>query len=349
MKGRSMEAARRGFVTTLAAALAGCGRRAPSLPRSLRIDGKLLDRRFPALADRAAPAQFNLGVMSLRRDQTWYWNLDKRFPMESVFKAPLAAAALAEVDAGRLKLGEPITLTAQDLSPPFSAINEAWAWPPEGHSLTLTAGKLISLAVRFSDNTAADVIMKRIGGPGAVTAWLQAKEILDMRVDRYERELQQEIEAMASFRPEWKDQPKWLAARDTVAAADRQKAMDAFLADPRDTTTAPAALNFLAKLNDGQLLSPASTRLLLALMATSPTGANRLRAGLPPGARLAHKTGSSGTDLGFTPATNDIGIVTLADGRQFAAAAFLAGSTATLAERDRLFADAARLMVRAFG
>jgi beta-lactamase class A len=84
-------------------------------------------------------------------------------------------------------------------------------------------------------------------------------------------------------------------------------------------------------------------------MATSPTGANRLRAGLPPGARLAHKTGSSGTDLGFTPATNDIGIVTLADGRQFAAAAFLAGSTATLAARDKLFADAARLMVQAFG
>ncbi|MEO8927348.1 MAG: serine hydrolase, partial [Caulobacteraceae bacterium] len=72
-------------------------------------------------------------------------------------------------------------------------------------------------------------------------------------------------------------------------------------------------------------------------------------AGLPPGAALAHKTGSSGTDLGFTPATNDIGIVTLKDGRRFAIAAFLAASTATEPDRDKLIADAARLAVRAMG
>jgi beta-lactamase class A len=83
--------------------------------------------------------------------------------------------------------------------------------------------------------------------------------------------------------------------------------------------------------------------LLLRLMTDSTTGQGRLRAGLPAGASLAHKTGTAATDLGLTPATNDIGIVTLASGRRFALAAYLAGSTATPAARDRLIADAAAL------
>jgi beta-lactamase class A len=84
-------------------------------------------------------------------------------------------------------------------------------------------------------------------------------------------------------------------------------------------------------------------------MSVTTTAPGRLRAGLPKGASLAHKSGSSGTDLGFTPATNDIGIVTLKDGRRYAIAAFLAGSTATEAERDAIFADTARLMLKAAG
>ncbi|HEY5107681.1 MAG TPA: class A beta-lactamase [Caulobacteraceae bacterium] len=344
-----MHATRRLLVTALAAGLADCGRPARRGVQPSPLDTRLLDRRFPAIAERARPGVFNAGVIGLGANRSWYWNINRAFPMESVAKAPIAAAALAEVDAGRLSLHEPIALTADDLSAPFSAINQAWPTPPEGHALTLTAGKLISLAVRLSDNTAADVIMKRIGGPGAVTAWLQSKQIVDMRVDRYAREVQQAIAGMASFRSAWKGESAWLAARGTVAAVDRQAAMDAYLTDPRDTTTAQAALNFLSKLADGELLSRASTRLLIGLMTGGPTGAGRLGAGLPAGAVLAHKTGSTDTDLGFTPVTNDIGIVTLPDGRRFAAAAFLAGATATLAERDRLFADTARLMVRAFG
>ena len=215
--------------------------------------------------------------------------------------------------------------------------------------MDLPAIDLIALAVQQSDNTAADAIMKRIGGPGAVTAWLRSKQIMDMSIDRYERELQQEVAGMDSFRPAWKDEAAWTAARAAGPAAAREAAMNAYLADPRDTTTVPAALSFLYNLSLGNLLSAASTRLLLRLMTATTTGANRLAAGLPPGAVLAHKTGSARTDLGFTPATNDIGLVSLRDGRRFAIAGFLAGSTATEAARDRLFADAARLVVKAIG
>ena len=344
-----MEPARRLFLMSFAGCLASCAPTGPSAPKPGALDTKLLDRDFPALAARARPGFFNLGVLEERGEQVWCWNDRARMPMQSVFKAPLAAAALAEVDAGRLRLDERIHITALDLSPPRSPIDAAWPTPPEGRVMDVPAIDLIALAVQQSDNTAADVIMARIGGPGAVTAWLRAKSITDMSIDRYERELQPELAGMESFRPAWKDPAAWTTARESVPAAAREAAMGAYLADPRDTATVPAALSFLYKLSHGELISPAATRLLLRLMSATSTGVNRFRAGLPPSAALAHKTGSAATDLGLTPATNDIGLVTLKDGRRFAIAGFLAASTATDADRDRLFADAARLVVKAIG
>ena len=107
-------------------------------------------------------------------------------------------------------------------------------------------------------------------------------------------------------------------------------------------------LDFLHKLATGALLSPASTKLLLRLMTNTETGVHRLKAGLPVGARLAHKTGTAYTDLGLTPAVNDIGVVTLPTGRHIAVAAFLTGSVDTEGGRDALFADAARLIFASY-
>jgi beta-lactamase class A len=211
--------------------------------------------------------------------------------------------------------------------------------------MVLPAVDLIALAVQRSDNTAADTIMQRIGGPAALTAWLRAKGVSDINVSRYERDLQPEIASMPAFQPAWIDRRAWEAARDSVPPETREAAAARYLADPRDTATLPSTLAFLSRLALGQLLSAPSTRLLLRLMTDSANGQGRLRAGLPAGATLAHKTGTAATDLGLTPATNDIGIVTLANGRRFAMAAYLAGSTATEAARERLIADAARLAV----
>jgi beta-lactamase class A len=334
-------------VTLLATGLAaaGCASRGNRRRHGGGLDLDRLERGHRLLAARAAPGILSLGVMTL--DSPAVWSADPRgpSPMQSVFKAPLAAAALAEVDAGRLTLNEIIRIGADDLSPPPSRLNTAL--PPDGGDLDIPAVDLIALAVRESDNTAADSIMRRIGGPGAVTAWLRAHDISDMRVDRYERELQPDLCGLASFRPAWKTQAAWSGARQDVPPARKEAAIAAYLADPRDTATARAALDFLSKLADGALLSRSSTSLLLRLMTEAPTGPGRLRAGLPADATLAHKTGSSGTDLGLTPVTNDIGLVTLRDGRRFAMAALLTGSTATESQRDALIADTARLAVSA--
>jgi beta-lactamase class A len=328
-----------------ASALAACGPKVNYRPpwRGL-LDVQKLNQRFPALAARAAPARFDLGVLSLAGDHVWESDSDGRYPLADLFMLPVAAAALGEVDAGRMKLGEPIAIRDVDLSPPPSLIGAAFTGPT-----TMPAVDLIALAVQHADNTAADVVMNRIGGPGAVGAWLQDKDIPGMRVDRYARQAATAMLGMESFRAAWRTQAAFDQARDLVPPATREAAIQAFLRDPEDTTTIPAALSFLNRLSDGRLLSPASTRLLLSLMIRSAAPLDGLGVDLPSGATLARKTGNSGTDLGLTPATNEMALITMKDGKRLAIVAFLAGSTATAAERWRLIADAGRLVFDAYG
>ncbi len=340
---------RRSFLAALGllptAALAACDEARPGGgAKTPVIDAAILDEEISAVAERAQPGILEVAVQNLEGGEMWAWNGSRAYPMQSVFKAPLGAAVLAEVDAGRLRLNDQITLVEKDISPPLSAIGAAWP-----AAATYTVGELLVAAVGQSDNTAADVLMKRIGGPGAVTAWLRDKGVLEIRVDRYERELQMEASGMDSFRIAWKDWPAFKAARDAQPEARRREAMARYLADPRDTTTATGMLTFLGKLSKGELLGPRSTIRLLRIMTESTTGANRLKAGLPPGATLAHKTGTSATDLGVTAVTNDVGLLTLKDGRRYSVAVFLAASPQDEAAREGAIADVMRAIAKAVG
>jgi beta-lactamase class A len=302
-----------------------------------------LDREITALAAKAS-GPLGFGLMNLESGEFWVRLGERPFPMQSVFKLPLATAVLSEVDAGRLALTETLTLEAETLSPPWSPIADAWP----GRS-AYTVLELLEAAVGNSDNTAADLLMKRIGGPGAVTGWLQSKKVEEIRVDRYERQLQPEVYGMASFRAAWKGDAAFNAAKSTVRPAQRRAAMLAYMASPEDTATPRGMLGFLRKFDEGELLSPASTRRLLGIMVASPRGAERLKAGLPKAASFAHKVGTSGTDQGLNAAYNDVGIFTLADRRSYAVAAFLSGSTAPEGDRAALFANLGRVVAASVG
>ena len=309
--------------------------------KSGRFDTERFIGKVGAISTMARPAILGVGVMDLANARFWGLNPDRPFPMQSVFKAPLGAAALAEVDAGRLNLSETVTLTDKDLSPPYSPIADAWP-----ASTTYSYGELLTRAVGGSDNTAADVLMKRIGGPGAVQAWLELKGVKDVRIDRYEREIQTEMYGMASFRAAWKGE-MFTQAHDAVPPQTRYAATTRYLSDPRDTASPRGMVGFLDALNAGRLVSEASRDRLLAIMSATTTARQRLAAGLPEGARLAHKSGTSGTDLNLTAATNDVGIVTFKDGRKLAIAVFLTASKADLGSREAVIADVMRAIAGA--
>lgn len=333
---------RRTVLLSAAALVAGC-REKPMLGQLEPVfNVKELMNTFQGVADKAAPGVLGVGVRDVQTGQTVALNGDRRFPLQSVFKAPLGAAVLADVDGGKLRLDQTITIRDIDLSPPFSPIADAWPARTD-----YTVGELLDAAAGASDNTAADVLLKLIGGPGALTAWLVLKNIPQFDVDHYERQLQPQISGMASFRADWKGQAAYRNQLLAIPEPKRRAATAAYMADPRDTATPVAALTFLEALRSGQLLSKASTERLLAIMTATTTGQARLKAALPDGARLAHKTGGARTDLGMTPASNDIGIYTLKDGRQFVVAVFLSGSTTTDEARDATIAEIGRIVLKA--
>ena len=343
-----MSRTRRHFVALSAASLcaAACSRRAgfPSSPRF--ADPDRLTQGARALNVRARPGVMDLGVMDIDHQRVWYADDLGHYPLASLAKLLTAGCALSQLDEGKLRLNERLRIERDDLSPPTSRVNAQFAAGGE-RPLDLPLADLLGLSIQHDDNTAGDAVLRRVGGPGAVSAWLTVKGLEGLRLDRYDRQRIPEIFGLAEFRPEWRDEHAFALALETIPPAIRQQAMDRYLADSRDTATVPGIIGFLDKLAIGELLGADSTRFLLALMTNRTATARGLAAGLPPGSTLASAGASTDTSLGFTPADNEVGIATLPGGRRLAIAIFLVGSTATAAGRARLMADTGRLLASA--
>lgn len=297
-----------------------------------------LQQALDAAAQRAKPGTLGVAVLDVRSGARAGVRTDQPFPMMSVFKAPVAAAVLARIEDGSLSLAQEVTASSDDLQ-------EGSAVPSVGEEVksgktTFTIERLLKGAVSESDNTAVDILLRVMGGPQVVTSFLHAHDIDGMRVDVDEAGISRVFNDLKPGQVVPSDES------DQAFEQRRQRGYQAFLADPRNRSTPAAAVAFLRKLQGGELLSPASTKYLLQLMAAQ-TKPNRLRVGVPQGVHFADKAGTSATEQGRTAAYNDIGIMTWPDGRTVIIAAFLSDSTASGKERDALFADLARSVAAA--
>ena len=227
-----------------------------------------------------------------------------RFPMQSVYKFPIGMAILHQVDQGTLRLDQDVTVAKSDMVPAglHSPIRDRF---PDG--VTLHLRDLLRFMVSESDGTASDVLLRLAGGPGAVTGYLQGLGIHGIAVATSEAEMA--TGPMVQYR-------NWATPLEMA--------------------------ELLVKFQKGQGLSPASHDVLMQWMTATQTFPGRLKGLLPPGTRVAHKTGSSGTTNGLTRATNDVGLITLPDGRHLASAVFVSDSTATDDIRDAVIAKIAR-------
>jgi beta-lactamase class A len=298
-----------------------------------------LQNELTALARQVRPGTLGITVEDLRTRRTWRVNSDRAYPMMSVFKAPLGAAVLSRVEQGRMALDQTVIIRRKDLmTAGVSEIARAF----HGDREVFTIGQLLGAAVSHSDNTAADVLLRVVGGPAAVTGFLRAHGIAHMRIDRSEQEIAEQFQQAGALHPAGHDESS--AAR----AARLRRGYAAYLRDPRDRATPGAAARFLRELWLGELLSPASTRRLLGLL-YAQTMPDRLRAGIPPGVLLADKCGTSYTAGGMTAAYNDIGILTWPDGHTVIVAAFLTDSHEPDARMSGLFRAIARTVVAHLG
>lgn len=293
--------------------------------------------------EQGTKGRIGVGLIDLKDRKSWSYRGAEPFPLQSVFKLPLAVGVLQAVEAGKLKLDQPITVTRTDLSLYHSPLAKAF----KGERNEYPLRELLARSTAESDNTAADLLLRLIGGPQALTAILRDGGISGISIDRYERVFQPEILGLPGYGWDQQiDTAKFYAAINAIPAAERRKRLAATLTDKRDAASPNASIAFLEGLAKGTWLrDPANAALLDKLTVESKTGPNRIKAGLPAGARFAHKTGLGPSADGLNHATNDIGLVTLADGRRFAIAVYLAGAQVGEMEREAAHAAVAKLAV----
>src|SRR5687767_9155675 len=292
-----------------------------SLPYSLNGEESAAKRALEARINEIA-ANFNGDIGIAVRDVEQGWTIafdgDTYFPQQSVSKFWVAMTALDRADRGMLSLDAPITLTREDLTLFHQPVAQQIG--PNGY--TATVSTLMTRAIQQSDNTCNDAVLRRAGGPEAVRAFLRDKGIEGIRFGPGERLLQSAIAGM-----EWKQSYAvnrgFEAARASVPAGVRRAAFERYVANPMDGATPRGIVDALARLKRGELLSPGSTQKLLAIMANTRTGPQRLKGGLEPGWRLSHKTGTGQVLGGVQAGYNDIGIVTAPDGRSYAVAVMI--------------------------
>lgn len=307
-------------------------------------DKARLAREIVAL-ERDSKGRLGVALLDLKDRAVWSHRGSEHFPLQSVFKLPLAVAVLQAVEAGKFTLDQPIAVTRRDLSLYHSPLAARF----KGERQEVKLRELVRLAATESDNTAADLLMRLIGGPQTITAMLKAGGVAGISVDRYERVFQPEILGLPGYGwDEIIDTRAFRARVQAIPAAERRKRLEATLADRRDGATPDASVAFLEAFAKGNWLrQPEHSQMIEGFAANALTGKDRIRAGLPDGARFAHKTGLGPSAAGLNHATNDIGIVTLPNGRIFAIAVYLAGSTGSPEQRAAAHAAVARLAVAA--
>lgn len=295
------------------------------------LHAESFSERMSKVAVASDQGRVGVGILNLQTGESWFRDGKKAFPMQSVFKFPLAIAVLKQVDAGKLSLDQEITITPADFAPAWSPLRDEF----KGDSARYTIRDLLERSMAVSDNTAADVLLNLIGGPSAIADL----KLTGIRVDRAERELQPDSLGLSPFRPELADPKVWAAAIKALPEGVRLAALEKYLKDPRDTSTPEGMVDLLRRFYQGELLSKASTEMLLQIMRDTFTGKARLRAGLPTDWALAHKTGTGYEVLGVATAANDVGIAISPDQHAIIIVVFTSGATANEAKRDRLIAD----------
>ncbi|MYV98655.1 class A beta-lactamase [Streptomyces sp. SID3343] len=230
----------------------------------------------------------------------------ERFPMCSVFKATAAAAVLRDLDRDGEGLARRIRYGDKDVADSgYAPITSR----PENLAGGMIVADLCAAAIAYSDNAAANLLLRELGGPAAITRFCRSVGDGTTRLDRWEP-------ALNSAEP-------WRAT---------------------DTTSPRAIGRTFARLTLGDALAPSDRKRLTGWLLANTTGDARLRAGLPAGWALADKTGTGGFGT-----TNDVGIAWTPNSTPIVLAALSTKQDADAPADEPLMAKVAALVAGALG
>ncbi len=273
-------------------------------PAQERLEAEFL--RFAKITD----GKLGVYAKHIESGRVITMNAREGYPMASTFKVPIAVQLLAKVDRGELRLDQMIALKESDLHPGSGTLSQLLNKP----GVSLSIRNLLELMLLISDNSATDILLKLAGGPAAVTAKMKEVGAEGIRVDRSCVQLISD-----SLGAELPPESTWsLEVFKRVYAAiayDKQAvAQELFYQDPRDTAQPEAMAGLLEKIHRKALHKPETAELLLDILRRCQTGENRIKALLPKGTVVAHKTGTLSGIHESALATNDVGILTLPEG-----------------------------------
>jgi beta-lactamase class A len=246
-----------------------------------------------------------VSILGLESGDTLTYNGNARLVLHSVMKFPIALTVLHLVDTGKLSLDQLIHFSSRDMTKNiYSPLRDKY---PEGN-VDISISELLSYMVSLSDNVACDRLLKEIGGPQVVQQYLLRLGVKGIAIRASEGE-------MASA---WEIQyTNWCKPTEMTLL------LDMFYKE--------------------KVLTKANTDFLYKIMTETSTGPKRIKGLLPAGTIVAHKTGSSPTNAeGLSPATNDVGIITLPNGKHLAIAVMVCNSTDDEATREGTIAKIAK-------
>ncbi len=280
----------------------------PAQPLTITIDFELEKQIGDISVD--ARGEVGAAALLLETGDGAFFNADERFPMQSVYKLPIAMAVLEEVKRGRFDLDEKIGVTREDM------VRKGMRSPlrdqnPDGGEFTVR--ELVRLSIVESDGTASDVLMKMLGETSETQAFLTRIGIFEIKVVDPEKEIGRD------WNVQYRNYATPAASVDLLRWL--QVAADTAGADEADESPWSVLIKFMAESNPGE---------------------RRLKGLLPKGAVVAHKTGTSGTQNGLTAASNDVGIITLPNGKHAAVAVFVSDSKGDEKTREAVIARIAQ-------
>lgn len=253
----------------------------------------------------ATDGTLGIGISGLDNRDTLTLNNHVHFAMQSVYKFHLGLAILNQVDQGKLKLNQKILIQKKDLLPDtWSPLREKY---PNGN-VEIPLSELLQFTVAQSDNNGCDILFRIMGGPRVVDSYIKSIGMTDVAIMTTEEQMHKEAKAQFS---------NW--------------------------TTPWSAVQLLEKFYQKKILSPASHAFMWKTLAEATTGAQKIKGLLPTGTIVAHKSGLSGANSeGITAATNDIGIVSLPNGKHFIISIFYSNTKKSDKDSDRVIAEVAK-------
>ncbi len=255
-----------------------------------------------AALERAAGGRLGVCALDPASGRDVRHRADERFPFCSTFKTMLSAAVLTRSVELPALMQQRIAYARGDLAH-YSPVTERHV------GAGMTIAELCRAALQYSDNTAANLLIRQIGGPPAVTAFARSIGDHAFRLDRWETQLN-----------------------------------TALPGDARDTTTPAAMAESLRALLLGDALPAAQRTQLVDWMRGNTTGDKRIRAGVPAGSQVADKTGTG--DYG---ASNDVGVIWPPSRGPVVLTVYYVQSRAHAQPNDDVIAAATRIVLAALG